>query len=77
MSVSLATVAERAELRRRIGILAEAGLNEAEAAAALGIPRRRYAHVQRLAGAWHALEAGRMRRAEAAWRTGRKTRAAA
>lgn len=75
MSVSLATVAERAELRRRIGILAEAGLNEA--AAALGIPRRRYAHVQRLAGAWHALEAGRMRRAEAAWRTGRKTRAAA
>lgn len=43
-------------LRRYVGLLAEAGLTEGEAADALGIR--------------HALEAARMRRAETAWRMG-------
>ncbi len=74
MNAPVATVAQRAELHHHIGLLAEAGLSEAEAAKALGIPRDRYAEAQRRVGAWHALEAARMRRAESAWRNGRKPR---
>lgn len=58
-------------LRRYVGLLAEAGLTEGEAADALGVRRARYREVQRLVGAWHASEAARMRRAETAWRHGR------
>lgn len=71
MSTRRMTPAQRGELGRRIGILAEAGLTEREAAKTLGIPCARYGAVQRLAGVWHALEAARMRQAEAAWCRGR------
>lgn len=70
------TPAERVELGRHIGVLAEAGFAGTEAAGALGVSPREFRDIERHLGVSFAEDARRVRRAVAEWERGRKLGAA-